>query len=133
MAPVEAIDAEVYDQVTGPPPWMAPFDDTVPDNTVPAEPIPGDDDGWLQMQPAHEAMYVEMQGNDIFDAEEDPDGAAPLDAMTRKKLDSYIARLHDTLHHPPAERLARMLQRAGAHREVVKAAREYQCEACRSQ
>ena len=50
----------------------------------------------------------------------------------RRKVDAYVARLHDSLHHIPSERLARMLRRSGAHPHVVQAAREYRCDACKA-
>ena len=43
-----------------------------------------------------------------------------MGAQMRRKASAYVARLHDTLHHMASERLARMLQRSGAHMRRVQ-------------
>ena len=74
-----------------------------------------------------------MGAHDDRLAEEARDVAAevmPTDAQMRQKVVVSVARLHDTLHRTPSERLARMLQRSVVHVHVVQAARENKCDAC---
>ena len=93
-----------------------------------------EDEDWMQQwapfddqEQAAPGAAEEEPSPDEWPQGEEPDGEhfVRLNSQLARKVQAYIARLHDNLHHPPPERLARMLKRSGAHPQVVAAARSF--------
>ena len=136
----EKLCKEIAEHFADRPGWRQICDWMAPVNEAGGEAAQEDED-WMQQwapfddqEPAAPGADEEEPSPDEWPQGEEPDGEhlVPLNSQLARKVQAYIARLHDNLHHPPPERLARMLKRSGAHPQVVAAARSFRCDACKS-